>query len=83
MILGFGIFFDIPVILVGLVALGVVKVADLSRARKIIIVFIFIAAAVLTPSPDPLSQCMLAIPLWLLFEISLWIARWIEIRKGR
>ena len=83
MIIGFGIFFDFPVILTGLVALKVVKTETLSRARKGIVVFIFFAAAVLTPSPDPLSQIMLAVPLWILFEASLWICRVIEKKAGK
>jgi sec-independent protein translocase protein TatC len=75
MLLAFGLLFDFPVILIGLVSLGVVKTAVLSRSRKVIVVILFIAAAALTPSPDPLSQLLLAFPLWGLFEISLIIAR--------
>lgn len=81
MMLAFGILFIFPVIQLGLVRLGLVSTATLSRSRRIIIVLIFIAAAVLTPSPDPFSQLLLAIPLWGLFEISLLAARSIE--KGR
>lgn len=75
MLLAFGVLFDFPVILVGLVELGVVRTATLVQSRRSIIVVIFIAAAVLTPSPDPLSQLLLAFPLWALFEISIFIAR--------
>ncbi len=75
MVLGFGIFFDFPVILAGLVMLGVLKTETLSQYRKIILVFIVAAAAILTPSPDPLSQLMLALPIWGLFELSLLITK--------
>ena len=74
MLIAFGILFDFPVFMVGLVELGVVKTKTLAASRKIIIVLIFIAAAVLTPSPDPVSQVLLALPLVALFEISLFIA---------
>lgn len=81
MLLAFGILFDFPVILVGLVKLGIVSSKTLAKSRRMAIVLIFIAAAVLTPSPDPFSQCLLAFPLVILFEISLFIASRIEISR--
>ena len=78
MILACGILFDFPVFIVGLVKLGVVKTSTLAAARKVVIVFIFISAAVMTPSPDPFSQLLLAVPLLLLFEVSLAVARAFE-----
>ncbi len=81
MMLAFGVLFDFPVILVGLVELNVLHTSWLAQSRRAVIVMIFIAAAILTPSPDPLSQLLLAVPLWLLFEISLWIAAYREARK--
>ena len=53
----------------------------LAKARKIIIVGIFLLAAVLTPSADPVSQLLLAVPIYILFEISLFLARLLEKRK--
>ena len=82
MILAFGVLFDFPVFVVGLVQLGITDSRTLSKARKTIIVCIFIAAAILTPSPDPVSQLLLAVPLLVLFEISLLIAKRIERRKS-
>ena len=78
MIFGFGILFDFPVMILGLVKLGAVNSVTLAKSRKVIIVLIFIAAAILTPSPDPVSQLFLAGPLILLFEVSLAVARLIE-----
>ena len=75
MILIFGVLFNFPVVIFGLVRLGVVNPDALSRARRGVIVFLFVLAAVLTPSPDPVSQILLALPLVLLFEISLAISR--------
>ena len=82
MLLAFGILFDFPVILVGLAELGIVKTEWLAKSRRGMVVLIFITAAILTPSPDPLSQILLALPLWGLYEISLAIARRREKRKG-
>jgi sec-independent protein translocase protein TatC len=81
MTFAFGILFDFPVVLSGLVMLGIVDRDTLVRARKLIVVFIFVGAAILTPSPDPVSQLLLAIPLFILFEISLVVAGMIEKRK--
>lgn len=81
MLLAFGILFDFPVVLIGLVKLGVVSSRALTKSRKIAYVLIFVAAALLTPSPDPVSQCLLAFPLLFLFEVSLFIAKRIEAPK--
>lgn len=81
MMLAFGVLFDFPVALIGLVKLGLVKTRTLKASRKIMVVMIFVAAALLTPSPDPFSQLMLALPLWVFFEVSLVICGVIEKRK--
>ena len=81
LILVFGVIFEVPVILVGLIALGVIKTQFLSAQRKVAVVLIFISAAILTPTVDLVTQLMLALPLWVLFELSIWIGRQIE-KKG-
>lgn len=78
MILAFGFFFDFPVVMIALVRLGILKTAVLDKIHRALIVLIFLAAAVLTPSPDPASQLLLAVPLVILFEVSLFIARAVE-----
>ncbi|MBN2608087.1 MAG: twin-arginine translocase subunit TatC [Candidatus Fermentibacteraceae bacterium] len=70
----FGTAFQLPVLILMLVGLGVVTPAGLSKYRRHIIVGLLMAAAILTP-PDPLTQVMLALPLYLLFELSLLSAR--------
>ncbi|MCP5405766.1 MAG: twin-arginine translocase subunit TatC [Pseudomonadaceae bacterium] len=65
-----GLAFNLPLALVGLVRMGLVRVETLQKQRRMVIVGVFIVAAMATP-PDPLSQMMLAIPLWLLFEVAL------------
>ena len=74
LVLGSGLMFQLPIIIYFLAALGIVKPETLSRYRKHAIVVIFIVAAVITPSPDILTQLLVAIPLYILFEISIWIS---------
>ncbi len=74
MFLAFGVAFEIPVIVVLLTLTGLVSVEKLSRARSYVIIGIFVVAAILTP-PDPLSMCLMAIPMWLLYEGGVLMAR--------
>lgn len=74
MLLAFGSSFEVPVAVVVLAAMGVVEVAQLTRARGYVLVGCFAVAAVLTP-PDVLSQIMLAIPMYLLYEAGVLAAR--------
>ena len=69
----FGIAFEVPVATVLLVKLGFVRAQTLSEKRPYVILWAFIVAAFLTP-PDVLSQFMLAVPMWLLFEVGLFFA---------
>ncbi len=78
MILACGALFDFPILMIGLVKLRIVSTKAMAKARKAIIVIIFIVAAVVTPSPDPFSQILLAIPLWVFFEVSLIICKRFE-----
>ena len=70
---GFGLAFETPVVVYLLAKSGIVDVATMRNARPYVIVGAFIVAAVVTP-PDVISQFMLAIPCWLLYEIGLWLA---------
>jgi sec-independent protein translocase protein TatC len=71
MLLAFGIVFELPIVLIGLSRLGIVTVPFLKRNRKYAVLLIFIAAAILTPGPDVFTQLMMALPLMLLYEISI------------
>jgi sec-independent protein translocase protein TatC len=73
-ILAFGLTFLLPVLLLLLHRAGIVSRAQMVAARRYVIVVIFIIAAIVTP-PDPGSQIILAVPLWLLFEASLVLMR--------
>ena len=77
LILAFGIIFELPLMLNLIVKLNLVSTETLSNMRKYIIVLIFIIGAVLTP-PDIITQLSLALPLILLFEGSLLIAKLIN-----
>jgi sec-independent protein translocase protein TatC len=76
MFIAFGITFETPVIVVVLVRLGVVPLAKLRSVRPYVIVGAFIVGAVFTP-PDVISQCLLAVPLWVLYELGLLLARFV------
>jgi sec-independent protein translocase protein TatC len=70
----FGVAFEVPVVVVLLAVTGLVSVQKLAEARGYVVIGVFVAAAVLTP-PDPISQIMMAIPMWLLYEGGLVMAR--------
>lgn len=75
MFLAFGTTFEVPVAVVVLVKMDVVNVEKLKEIRPYIIVGAFIVGALLTP-PDVVSQFMLAIPLWLLYEVGIVVSGW-------
>ena len=83
MLLAFGAAFNLPVVLVGAVLAGVLSVKTLNAFHKHAIVLIFVAAAILTPTPDVASQLILAIPLLCLFELSIGAAWAVEFLKKR
>jgi sec-independent protein translocase protein TatC len=70
----FGIAFEVPIAVVLLVIMGIVRLEKLKASRGYVLIGIFIIAALLTP-PDPVSQCVMAIPMYLLYEGGLVMAR--------
>jgi sec-independent protein translocase protein TatC len=79
--LAFGITFEVPVVVVVLVRMGIVTLAKLKEIRPYVIVGAFVIAAVVTP-PDVLSQLLLAIPMTVLYELGLLIARFYQPKKS-
>lgn len=72
--LAFGVTFEVPVVVIVLVRVGLVSVAKLKEIRPYVIVGAFIVGAIFTP-PDVLSQFMLAVPMWLLYELGIVLAQ--------
>lgn len=77
LLFGFGLTFEMPVIAFFLVKIDLISSAWLKEYRRYAIVFIFIISAIMTP-PDPFTQTMMAIPLVILYELSIWVAKWTE-----
>ena len=77
LLMAFGIAFQVPIATILLIRLGVVERADLAAKRPYVIVGVFVIGMLLTP-PDMISQTLLAIPMWLLFEVGLLVARFME-----
>jgi len=75
--MAFGLAFEVPVAVVLLVRLGVVDVKTLREIRSYVIVGAFVIGAIFTP-PDVISQVMLAVPLWLLYEAGIFVAGFIQ-----
>ena len=73
-LLAFGVVFELPVFILFLAKLGLITDKQLRSNRKFVIIGIFVTAAVLTP-PDVVSQVLMALPLLVLFELSIFIAK--------
>jgi sec-independent protein translocase protein TatC len=80
MFVAFGLTFEIPIVVVVLVRMGLVSIEKLREARPYVIVGAFVVAAIVTP-PDVLSQFMLAVPMCILYEAGLFLARFINVRS--
>ena len=75
--MAFGLTFEVPVVVVLLVKMGWVTVAKLREIRPYVVVGAFVIGAIFTP-PDVISQFMLAMPLWLLYELGIIISGFIS-----
>ncbi len=81
MFIAFGLTFEVPIVVVLLVRFGIATIDKLKKARPYVIVGAFIVAAIFTP-PDVLSQLLLAIPLCILYELGILVARFVGGPKG-
>ena len=80
LLIAFGAIFELPIFMVLLAKMGIVSVSFLNRNRKYAILLAFVIAAILTPTPDVINQCLMAFPLMALYEVSI-VAVWLLGRK--
>ncbi len=81
LIFAFGLCFQLPVLLTLLARVGIASSEGLRKKRKYAVVMVFIVAAVLTP-PDPISQISLAVPILVLYEVSIFCAKMVEKKRA-
>ena len=81
MLVVFGCVFEMPVLSYLLARLGILKTGHLKKARKVAIVLIFLCAAIITP-PDVVSQVVAALPMLLLYELSIYVCRLAERKRA-
>jgi sec-independent protein translocase protein TatC len=80
--LGFGLAFELPVVVLALVRFGLITYKFMARTRPYAIVLIVIAAAIITPTPDILTLLAMSLPMCLLYESCIWIAWLMERRRS-
>lgn len=81
-VLAFGLAFELPVVVLALVKVGLLEHAQMKSTRPYAIVVIFLLAAVITPTPDIFTLILMGAPMVLLYEACIWIARWMERREA-
>lgn len=81
LVLGVGAAFEFPLLIVMAVHFGLLKVETLRRYRRHSIVGIFLIAAVVTPTPDPFTQCLFAAPLYVLFELAIIVGSRVQAKR--
>jgi len=78
LLLAIGLVFEMPVVTTFLSRLGVITPKWLANKRKAAIIFAFILAAIITPTFDPINQSLVAVPLIVLYEMSIWLAKLVQ-----
>ncbi len=81
--ISFGVSFELPVAVLALVYFGVLNVAFLRRTRAYAMVIVMVFAAIIAPTPDPLTFLSLAAPMCLLYEACIWLALLVERRRDK
>jgi sec-independent protein translocase protein TatC len=80
--IAFGVTFEVPIVVIALATMGMVEIAQFKNSRPYVIVGAFVIGAVFTP-PDVISQTMLAVPLWLLYEAGVLVAAFLVKRQAK
>ena len=83
LILGTGLAFQLPLAMLFLAKIGIVSATFLKQSRKYAIVLIFVVAGIITPGPDLISQISVALPLLLLYEVSIVLTKRVEAEKAK
>jgi sec-independent protein translocase protein TatC len=78
----FGLSFELPVVIMVLVKLGILTYESMARTRTYAVVAIYISAAIITPTPDIMTLNLMAVPMLVLYEICIWLA-WFDRKKNR
>ncbi|MFZ5640204.1 MAG: twin-arginine translocase subunit TatC [Bacillota bacterium] len=79
-LLPFGLMFELPLLIFFMAKLGIVSYPFLARNRKFALLMVFVISAVATPTTDLISLSAMAIPMYILYEISIWIVRFVKPR---
>jgi sec-independent protein translocase protein TatC len=81
LLVAIGLVFELPVVTTFLARIGVISSQWLANKRKWAIVLSFIIAAIITPTPDPINQIIVAVPLIVLYEMSIWLAKLVQKKR--
>jgi sec-independent protein translocase protein TatC len=81
LLIAIGLVFELPVVTTFLARMGILSPQWLAGKRKIFIIVAFILAAIITPTFDPINQSLVAVPLIILFEMSIWLAKLVYRKK--
>ena len=81
-LIAFGVAFEMPMVVLALVKLGILTTEKLRKTRSAAIIVIFTVAAFVTPSPDLVTYLLMGGPMCVLYEACIWLARWVEPGKA-
>ena len=82
LLLAIGLVFEMPVVITFLARIGIVNSKWLASKRKMAVIVAFILAAIITPTFDPINQSLVAVPLIILYEIGIWLAKLVQRKKA-
>jgi sec-independent protein translocase protein TatC len=83
LLLAIGFVFELPVVTTFLSRLGIITPKWLSSKRKPAVILAFLVGAIITPTFDPINQTLVSVPLIILFEMSIWLAKLVQRKEGR
>ena len=82
LLLAIGLVFETPVVITFLARIGIINSEWLARKRKMAIIVAFLLAAIITPTFDPINQSLVAVPLIILYELGIWLAKLVQRKKA-